>query len=466
MQRRTFISIALFISGMLLLLPNFYRNRWSVVDSEYYTDWQTRYDRLVVARLVKTRQDGFFSAGGLMGIGDAKEWQVNTRTNRHQFNMYANNGEFQAYLTYKSNPGFQGVMYGVADKLLTLPAEQKLKLFRGFTAAASAIVFVFIVYAFAVELGLFSGMLVLAFGVVSVWIVLPAGSIFWSLWAFYLPFVASAYLLADATRRNEYNSGRIHAIIFIAVLMKILFSGFDLTTTVLIMATVPFVFYGIYNNWDRRTFVTRVIKIGIVLLAAALTGLIILAVQIIASEGTIANAYGYVLDRLGDHAGGSSEYFNNPNVEVREITAVEVLSKYFVMPAITIQFQSSTIQIPYWHLIAVFALFTLIFILRHKMRGAVNYPHKALGLIVATWYSLSAPLSWYLLFKPHSFIHTHVNTMAWQMPFTLLGFALCGFVLNDIFSNRQMALTSVAPLPASQTDSPLQNDTYTPRPRA
>ncbi len=466
MQRRTFISIALFISGMLLLLPNFYRNRWAAVDSEYYTEWQTRYDRLVVARLVKTRQDGFFSAGGLMGIGDAKEWEVNTRTNRHQFNTYATNGEFQSYLTYKSNPGFQGMIYGVADKFLTLPAEQKLKLFRGCTAVASAAIFGFMVSTFAIEFGLFSGILVLVFAVLSTWIVLPAGSIFWSLWAFYLPFVAGAYLLADATRKNEYNSARIHSIIFITVLMKILFSGFDLTTTVLIMATVPFVFYGIYNNWDSRTFVTRLVKIGFVLLAASLTGLVILSIQIIASEGAIANAYSYILERLGHHAGGSSEYFNNSNVEVREITTFEVIAKYLVMPAITMQVQSSTIQILYWHLIAVFALFTMIFVLRHKMTGGASYPRKALGLLVATWYSLSAPLSWYILFKPHSFIHTHVNTMAWQMPFTLLGFALCGFVIHELFDNSKKTLTSVPPSPASQTDSPLQSDTYRPRPRA
>lgn len=98
MPRGRLTYILFFIITVLLLLPNFYRNHWSAVDSAYYTEWQTRYDRLVVARLVKTRQDGFLSAGGLMGLGDQKEWGFETRTNRHQFNTYLRNESFRSYL--------------------------------------------------------------------------------------------------------------------------------------------------------------------------------------------------------------------------------------------------------------------------------------------------------------------------------------------------------------------------------
>jgi hypothetical protein len=59
------------------------------------------------------------------------------------------------------------------------------------------------------------------------------------LWGFYLPFAAGAYLLAEAARKNEYNSARIHSVLFITVLTRFLFSGFDMTTTVLVMTTVP-----------------------------------------------------------------------------------------------------------------------------------------------------------------------------------------------------------------------------------
>jgi hypothetical protein len=386
-----------------------------------------------------------------MGIGDETEWSVETRTNRHQFNTYFNNGKFQSYLVYKSNPGFQGIMYGLADRLLSISGEQKLKLFRAFTALASALVFGLIVSAFALEFSLLAGIFTLLFAIFSMWIVLPAGSIFWDFWAFYLPFLAGGYLLAVSSQKNIYESRRIHFILFLTVLIKILFSGFDLTTTVLVMATVPFVYFAIRDHWDRRIFITRMFKLGLVLAAAALTGVIILSIQIIANEGAISSAYNYVLERVGHHAEGSVEYFFNPNVEVGQFTTAQVITKYLVMPAIHLQFRTATLQILYWQLILVFVFFTLLFLLKQRVRNTAP-PRKALALIGATWYSILAPLSWYLLFQPHSFIHTHVNTMGWQMPFTLLGFALSGFVVSDFFTSPQNMAINAGPLPSSQTD--------------
>jgi hypothetical protein len=445
MKRGLLVFIALFIGGTLILLPNFYRNRWTAVEPEYYAEWQTRYDRLVVARLVKTRQDGFLSAGGLMGLGDEKEWGFETRTNRHQFNTYLNKGEFRSYLVYKSNPGLQGVFYGAFDQVSPLTGEQNIKLFRGFTALTSAMVLGLILAALAVEFGILSGLLTLVFTVFSMWIVLPAGSIFWDLWAFYLPFAAGAYLLADSARKYEYNSARIHSVLFITVLTRFLFSGFDMTTTVLVMTTVPFVFHGIYHKWDGRTFVVRMVKVGIVLTAATLTGLVILLLQIIANEGSIARASEYILNRFSSHTGGNYEYFTNQEVEVRTISAFEVLSKYLLMPAIDLRFRNISVHVLYWHLLVVFALFTLISISMHRIGSQrLNIPRKTLALMSATWYSILAPLSWYVLFKPHSFIHTHVNTMAWQMPFTILGFALCGLVITDLLTVHSRRSQSVS----------------------
>jgi hypothetical protein len=463
MNRKLLISILIFIGATLLLLPNFYRNRWSAVDPEYYAEWQTRYDRLIVARLVETRQHGFFSAGGLLGLGDAHEIAYDTRTHRHQFNTYFNNEIFRSYFIYKSNPGFQGFMYGLADQALSIPGEQKLKLFRGFTAFLSAITFAGMITIFATEFGPLAGVLVLAFAVFSMWIVLPAGSIFWDYWAFYLPFLASIYVLADASRKNAYDGTKVHAILFAAVLMRLLLSGFDMTTTVLVMSTVPFVFYAIHDHWDLSTFFSRMIKAGVVMLAATITALIILAVQILASEKSFSSAYTYLLNRFTSHTGGDYEYFND--AVPRKIHVMEVIPKYLVMPAIDVHVYGFQIQVLYWHLILLFGFFTFVFFLNYRIHSNHVPPsRKALALVISTWYSILAPISWYVTFKPHSFIHTHVNTMGWQMPFTLLGFALCGFVITDLFTSRQ--IVSEQPSPASQTDSPLQNDTYTPRPRA
>lgn len=447
---RRWRNIMFFVIAVLLLLPNFYRNHGSVVDPGYYTDWQTRYDRLVVARLVKSRQDGIFSAGGLMGLGDVTDIGYESRTNRHQFSTYFDHGTFQTYYVYKSNPGLQTIFYGLFDKVFSFSGEQKLKILRALTALFTAIVFGLMTAYFAAEFGLLAGILTLAFALVSMWIVLPAGSIFWDYWAFYAPFLASASMLADAAKTGEYRARKIHAILYIAMLIKVLFSGFDLTTTVLVMATVPFLFYAMYQRWELKTFLVRMVNVGLVLLAATVTGLAVLGVQIIAEAGSLSYAYTYIVERFTSHTGGNYEYFD-PAAPIRKIHVMEVLPKYLLMPSVDLP--RFGIHILYWHLIVLFLLFTLIFIFKHRIQGDLwQLPRKSLAMMTATWYSILAPISWYVIFRPHSFIHTHVNTMGWQMPFTLLGFAFCGFVITDLFASRKSVPVSAPPVPSSHSD--------------
>ncbi|HKI52716.1 MAG TPA: hypothetical protein VJ987_01225 [Anaerolineales bacterium] len=433
-NNRLLIFMLLFIGGTLFLLPNFYDNKWRAVEPAYYDEWQTQYDRLVIARLVKTRQDGFFSAGGLLGLGDTPELNYLSATHRRQYSAYLNNENFKIYTVYKSNPGFQGVLYGIPDRLLTTTSNQKIDFFRGFAALASAIAVSLLFTGFVIEFGFLSGMLPLLFAAFCIWTILPAGSIFWNLWAFYLPFLASIYLLADSERKGIYNPRKVYFVLFTATLARILLSGFDIITTGLIMTTVPIVFYGIYKEWSWNTFINRFLKISLALSAATLTGLFILSAQIISNHGNIRIAFDYIEERFGHHFAGNSQYYLSGGIEPTKIGIIEVTKKYLLMPAMNVRLPGPDIQILYWHLIILFATCTTLFFILDKKWDRSS--RKAIALIVATWYSLLAPLSWYILFRPHSIIHTRVNTMGWQMPFTLLGFALCGYVASDLLKRK------------------------------
>ena len=56
---------------------------------------------------------------------------------------------------------------------------------------------------------------------------------------------------------------------------------------------------------------------------------------------------------------------------------------------------------------------------------------RARGQKGVTWLSILSPITWFILFKGQAYIHTHTNYLAWHMPFTFFGFALCGFVLRS-----------------------------------
>jgi len=76
-------------------------------------------------------------------------------------------------------------------------------------------------------------------------------------------------------------------------------------------------------------------------------------------------------------------------------------------------------------------------------------------LVVTTAFSALAPLSWFVLAKGHSYIHRHMNYVLWHMPFTLIGFVMCGFFVslmvkrvsegrtNNWFKKRTMAFIGI-----------------------
>ena len=269
----------------------------------------------------------------------------------------------------------------------------------------------------------------------SEWMILPAGSMFWNLWAFYLPLLAGVYMLFDASRKNKYDSKKILGIIFISILVKILFSGFDLITTILVMTSVPFIYFGIYQDWGGKLFLSRITKLGIAMFAAILSGVLILSVQITASAGNLTSAISHISGKINQYTIVNPENNSQINATV-DLNAFVIIRKELMAQAFAIHYQQPTLHILFWHLLVIYFLFTLIYVLMRNPRGNLQLSRKAMALIIATWYSLLAPLSWYIIFNVNSFFNPHIVAIAWQMPFTLLGFALCGFVITDIFKRK------------------------------
>src|SRR5690606_17155871 len=135
--------------------------------------------------------------------------------------------DVESYLVYESHPGFQGIVFGLFDSLTNFPASTNLEIFRGSVALASSLVIALIAAAIAVEFGWLAATALLLFAAVSEWMILPAGSLYWNLWAFFLPFACGIFLLADASRKNIYPAFKIYLVIFLTALIKILFTGFE-----------------------------------------------------------------------------------------------------------------------------------------------------------------------------------------------------------------------------------------------
>jgi hypothetical protein len=429
LQKKSLKLILFFIFGTILLIPGFYRDQWNVVTIDYH-NWQLGFDRTVIARLVQSRQDGILSAGALLGLGDVKKWKFDAETSSHQVEVYEKGEKFHSYLAYKSSPGLQGILFSIFDRITNFRPEVNITLFRGFVVALSATIMSFFAVLLAIEFGWLAAILVLLFIVFSEWMTLPAGSVYWNLWAFYLPFVAASFFLAKASHDKGYRSSKIHIIILITALIKILFNGFEAITSAFVMISVPFVYFAVRDQWGWKTFLANMVKLGVVLTLAVLVGLIILSIQIAAHDNNLSEPVTYIAETFQRRAIGNPEYYPEYAASM-QVSVFAVIWNYLKIHALTIHVLQKSWQIMYWHLVVLFAVFSAFFFLKNRLSWGSKQANTGRALLIATWYSISAPLSWLIIFKPTSIIHDAIFPIIWQMPFTLLGFALCGFVLSD-----------------------------------
>jgi len=434
MSRKSFQSIIVFLVGMFVLMPGFFQNKWGVVEMEEYDSWQINFDRVVVARLVKIRQDGLFSAGGLLGLGDVKEWDFKAKTTAHQYEVYENGEEFRRYLAYESHSGFQAIVFNLVERVTDFPPKTNLMIFRWMTAIASSVMLSLIAVWMANEFGWLAAALVLIPSAFSEWLILPAGSIFWNLWAFYLPFVVGIYVMAHTVKRNAYRASIIYFSFFFASLIKVLINGFEIVTTTLVMATVPLVYYSIRDRWGWSLSLVRLLKTGLALIASVVSGLVILTIQIVAHNGSLANAISYITETINRRATGDAQNYTGIYAESLSVSFFDVIWKYLETRAFTIRFMQSEWEILYLHLVILFFIFTVLFVLKRNFGNTRLVSTRGDALVMTTWYSILAPLSWFILFKPNAYIHTFLYPMVWHMPFVLFGFALSAYVLQDMFA--------------------------------
>jgi hypothetical protein len=64
-----------------------------------------------------------------------------------------------------------------------------------------------------------------------------------------------------------------------------------------------------------------------------------------------------------------------------------------------------------------------------------SFKRKSQAFLGMTWFSLLAPLSWFIVFKAHAYIHLNLDYFVWQAPFTILGFALSGWAISQTYQS-------------------------------
>ena len=385
--------------------------------------------------MVKSRQDGIFSVGGLTGAGNAsiEQWVTSDQIDA-QYSAYLNNRSFDEFSPYMSQTGGQGIIFSLLDRLIPLSPRIKLWSFYILTALLTAIALTAIIGWFYEEFGGWVAIFVIGSAVLSQWLTVFGKNLWWSLWAFYLPMVVVMYFLKRHRVPANHQFIKFGILIFIAVFIKCFINGFEYITTTLVMMMVPLVYYVILDKWSRHQCVKWTLAAGLGSGVAIFLSLTILCVQIGAAKDGFMAGVEHVIWSFGKRTYGEAQ--NYPAVYAASLKAGTIgvvvtyvngiffdLNNYLSQTNAFVA--NFLLKIRYAYLIVLFIVMSVLLFLRSKKMVAEQRQHYT-ALIWTTWFSILAPLSWYVIFKAHSFIHTHMSFLLWQMPFTFFGFAVFG----------------------------------------
>ncbi len=431
-------KFALWVVSTLILFFGFYTNLWRVAEQNWFDNHQKDTESHIMGRMVKSHQDGIFSAGGLNGWGTAKkpdaDWIPPTERTP-QYTAYLHNLTFENFATYNSQPGGQGMIFSLLDRLIPFSQHSKLNFFYILTALLSAIAITFIINWFYEEFGLLTAIFVLGSALLSQWLTVFGKNLWWSLWAFYLPMIVVLYFLKRYRVPDNRQYIRFGILIFIAVSIKCFINGYEYITTTLIMMVTPCIYYAVLDKWSKNEYMRFIFAAGIGTGVAVLLSMLMLCFQIGAVKDGFIDGVEHVIWSFGKRTYASPEDY--PPVYAASLKAGTIgvvitymkgvffdLNNYL---SVTNAFVSKHLfKVRYFYLVVLFMAMSALLFFRSNRKMGTERSQQDIALIWTTWFSILAPLSWFVIFKAHSYIHTHMSFLLWQMPFTFFGFAVFG----------------------------------------
>ncbi len=377
---------------VLTLFFAFYKNCFRAAEPEWFASYQEDSDLNVNGRIKQTIKTGSaFSEYGFLGYP-------------------LENGE---YYSYFRQVGFQGMYASLIQRITGADLNHSIAYTRAFHSLALALLLAGFLFWVWREFSFSHAAASFVFLVYSPWLTVSARNLYWATWLMFLPFILFLLILHFGEKTGKY----AHILSFFTALFTIFLKcacGYEFVSSILIAMVLPFIYYAFKNKWGMKKFIRRAFWAGLGGVCGFFTALCLNLYQCF----RMLNDFSYSLRLMAENISKRTGFFSIEQTDkiIREsldANALLILNTYLTQKEpVLFNFTMSDILILF--------LIALIGALAFDVKRA----SKALYIISAV--SLCAPLSWFVLAKGHSYIHTHINYILWSVPVLYL-FALSVF---------------------------------------
>lgn len=412
------LCLALLLAGAALNLPTKLCNNASGTD---HLDWWS--NDLLIADLMYSQNYG----SDTWEIRIAFPPNIQKLTGQDnvewvQSEMFRNNQTFDKdfFVPYSSNLVAQRYLYKLADAVLPVSNGVLLKalyLMNALLLSLGALLFLlYLERHTAPGTALFGAAVIGVFGLLYD---AMAKNLYWVEWSLFAPPLAVALLL-DCRKFAGFTTEkqRLRAVfwaVFAGCTVKQLMY-FEFVTSAMIAATVPAFVYLLENRRKIADWVHWYLTmIGGAVASFVLTfGL--KTAMLIADRG-VEGAWSETFQNLLSRVSGLAKLLNMTdqigNEDTREATNVGVGAVLQRVGSKVALLFNASFGITIAQITAALLVLTALAVVLYKLHFATG---KAVLWVGAAWYAMLAPLSWFVMAKEHTWLHSTFCTISWYVP--------------------------------------------------
>jgi hypothetical protein len=444
--------MSLYAVSVAVLTGSFMFNVFGVQSQDWFYNFQTDSEALIVHKLACAEELGKDDFGGMLLAGkDPAKFSVSKKE------PVCQKDNSKAYV---SQFGLQGkvasILYSAMDAVLPLRLSHFLFFLQFLWAIGTAAVLGLFVVWVAQQFNRFTAITVLILLSLSVWVVGYARNLYWATPLLFLPLIATLFYYSPPKRQKPYY-------IFLGVLSVLFFirflNGFEFAPEI-ILAPVVAMSYLIYQ---QSSSFKRLIKegflvclVGVVAFLGAFAANFIQTYQYV---GNASEARSIIMQRVFDRTSDSgayakyvydgfyitvpagyaivNRYIDLPKAQERKpfvLTNMISALNYALLPVVSLPIAFTE---PVGMLISSFAFVAALSFLavwslcRNR---ADKFLERKLALRRAMLIGLPASLSWLVLAHSHSFVHAHLSGIIYYLPFMLFAFIALGLWLERAYA--------------------------------
>ena len=273
------------------------------------------------------------------------------------------------------------------------------------TGTLTAMVIALFITFLAIEFGILPVFISSVFLIfTNVWLTIFAKHIWWITWSYYIPLLIVCFYVY---KYNFNNNNLIFYILFIISLLIKFSVGYEYISTIMIAYTLPIFYFAISRQWTLKRF----LKCFFITSALCILSFIItLTIHIMALGSAEHIVYSFFKRTSNIYRDNKEIIYNNG-----------------ILAILDLYLNKNGYSFPYINVVIVLILVIVLRFVFDKKQNLFGFEieyKKYLGLLLCAIISFFGAISHQIIFRQHSFVHTHLNYITFFMPFLFLAYIL------------------------------------------